>query len=94
MTAWGEDDFDSIDDLDAFIAAVRDEPTDAQLKALGLYSARRTGLRVERRLSVPPRKRLRMRVLYGLAFLWSWRDMACLVIFAVALWYALAWAIR
>ena len=91
------------DSVDAFIAAVRREPTEAQLRAMGIYSTRRVGQAVERRLAddlratakpLPNRRKgKRLRLIYGLL----WLANPNVILFAAAsvgLWLALTWAAK
>ena len=92
-------------DVDDFIAAVRHEPTEAQLRALGIYSTRRVGQAVEQRLMaddlratakpLPNRRKggLRLRLIYGLLWFRN-RNVALLAVSLVGLWFALNWAAR
>ena len=97
------DDFDSIGDLDDFIATMHGEPTEAQLRALGLYSTR-VGQSVERRLAgelrtharpLPERRKAkRLRVFYALLWLAKHHDMILFAAASVGLWLALNWAAK
>jgi len=97
------DDFDSIGDLDDFIATMHGEPTEAQLRALGIYSTRRAGERVERRLAgdlrthAKPRperrKAKRLRAFYALLWLAN-PNVLLFAAASVGLWFALNWAAK
>jgi len=82
------------DSVDAFIAAVRREPTEAQLKALGIYSTRRTGARVERRLADDLRATAKPLPDRRKGLRWAWNANVLLTAVAlVGLWLALRGAL-